>query len=50
LNTIEDDLRAVGVCIVEVENQEKWRCMTGGRLQIVGKKATAKKKKNIDNL
>jgi len=25
LDTIENDMRAVGVCVGDVENQDKWR-------------------------
>jgi len=28
LDTIENDIRAVGVCVKDVENREKWRFRT----------------------
>jgi len=53
LDTIENDIRAVGVCIGDVENREKWKFKTklGGQPKIVGtvgRKAKEKaKKKNL---
>jgi hypothetical protein len=38
LDTIKNDIRAIGVCVEDVENRDEWRFKTGGRHQIIRSK------------
>jgi hypothetical protein len=44
LHTIDNDMRAVNVCVEYAENGDEWRFITKvGQPQIVGRKAKEKK-------